>query len=352
MESKFFDVIGIQIKSIYNVQRLSLSNSARAIQIEKSIGKVVNAAIIGAPNSGKSTLINKILERKVCATSNKVHTTTKLARAICYDNDTQIIFLDTPGVVTDKEQNKYKLPESMKQACKKSLSCADVIGVVHDVSNRWTKEKLHPTVLEMLNMVVNVPSFLIINKVDLLKSKKQLLDIIRNLTNGVIAGNPVPSYYTPQSKDQGFANFSDVFLVSALNGDGVKDIKEYLISNSKVRKLQYASDKWSDRSTETLIEEAARAKFLDFLAQEIPYHLETKLEYYDDNEAEGKVTCSLSVACPSERIVKLIAGAGGGRLQQIKSSLRNDLVDMIKKPVTVDINLIPKNKPSCEQEIL
>ncbi|CAK1553743.1 unnamed protein product [Leptosia nina] len=323
--------------------------STKTHQYEKSIGNVVNAAIIGAPNSGKSTLINKIIERKVCATSNKVHTTTKLARAICFENDTQIIFLDTPGVITDKEKNRYKLAESMRQACKKSLNCADVIGVVHDVSNRYTKDKLHPTVLEMLNMVSNIPSFLIINKVDLLKSKKQLLDIIRNLTNGVIAGNPVPNTSKIQKPLLGYGCFSDVFLVSALNGDGVKDIKDYLKTNSRLRKLEYSSDEWTDQPTESLIEEATRAKFLDFLSQELPYTLETRLEYFDDNEAEGKVTCSVSVECPSDRIVKLIAGAGGGRLQQIKSSLRSDLVDMIKKPVSLDINLIAKRKPSSKQ---
>ncbi|XP_050669042.1 GTPase Era, mitochondrial [Leptidea sinapis] len=311
---------------------------------EKIVGKVVNAAFIGAPNSGKSTLINKILGRKVCATSNKVHTTTRLARAICYENDTQIIFLDTPGVVTVKEQNRYKLPASMKEACKKSLNCADVIGVVHDVSNKFTKDKIHPTVTEMLNMATTIPSFLIINKVDMLKSKKQLLDIITSLTNGVIAGNPVPHSEKPKTRigEAGYSKFSDVFLVSALTGDGVQDIKNYLIRNSKLRKLQYSPDDWTDCTTESLIEEAVRAKFLDFLSQEIPYQLEIQLEYYHEDEPGEKVMCSVAVACPSERLQRLIAGAGGGRLNQIKSSVQIDLINMLNRHVSIDINLTVK----------
>lgn len=112
------------LRAVYYSSQL---NQAR----ENQVGKVVNVAIIGAPNSGKSTLINNIVERKVCSTifshhnlkinqnlilftttfqicaaSNKVHTTTKLIRAMCFQNDTQIIFLDTPGVVTEKEQKK------------------------------------------------------------------------------------------------------------------------------------------------------------------------------------------------------------------------------------------------------
>ncbi|XP_072940845.1 GTPase Era, mitochondrial-like [Epargyreus clarus] len=313
-------------------------------------GKVVNVAIIGAPNSGKSTLINKILERKICPASNKVHTTTKLTRAMCFENDTQIIFLDTPGVVTDKEQKKYKLPDTMIKACEKSLRCANVVGVVHDISNRWTKESLHSYVIDMLHMAHNVPSFLIINKIDRLKSKKQLLAVIRNLTNGVIAGKSVPNADKHDGKKplQGYSHFSDVFLVSALNGDGVKDVKEYLIKNAKPANLQYTPEEWTDQTPETLIEEAVRAKFLDFLAQEIPYNLISQLEYYEELEGGNKILCSVIVECPSERLMMLIRGAGGGRLQQIKSHVRNDLIDMFKKTVEIDIKLKVRNKPSTD----
>ncbi|XP_047986254.1 GTPase Era, mitochondrial [Leguminivora glycinivorella] len=311
----------------------------------KTINKVVNVAIIGAPNSGKSTLINNIVERKICAASNKVHTTTKLVRVMCFQNDTQIIFLDTPGVATEKEQKRYKLPDSMINACHKSLRCADVIGVVHDISNKWTKDNLHTDVLNMLNSAQSIPSFLIINKIDKLESKRQLLSVIRNLTNGMIAGNPVNGPETDSRKkrrERGYSHFSDIFLVSALNGDGVKDIKDYLISNAKPASLHYSPEEWTDQTPESLIEEAVRAKFLDFLAQELPYNLKIELEYYEN--LDEKIICSVSVECPSDRIARLISGAGGGRLQQIKSQTRNDLVDLFKKPVVISIQLKVKPK--------
>ncbi|KAF9409633.1 hypothetical protein HW555_011062 [Spodoptera exigua] len=315
---------------------------------ERNLGKVVNVAIIGAPNSGKSTLINKVTERKICAASSKVHTTTKLVRAMCYENDTQIIFLDTPGVVTEKEKKKYNLPDSMMGACHKSLRCADVVGVVHDVSNRYTKDVLHSDVINMLNVIADVPSFLIINKIDKLKSKNQLLGIIRSLTNGMIAGNPIPGSErrkrnTENKLEKGYSKFSDVFLISALNGDGILDIKNYLISNAKTAGYQYALSEWTDQKPETLIMEAVRAKFLDFLAQEIPYKLNVQLEYYEEIEEQDKILCAVVVECPNERLLRLIAGAGGGRLQQIKSHVRNDLVDLFKKTVIIDLQLKVKN---------
>ncbi|XP_047020680.1 GTPase Era, mitochondrial [Helicoverpa zea] len=318
---------------------------------ERNLGKIVNVAIIGAPNSGKSTLINKVTERKICAASNKVHTTTKLVRAMCFYNDTQIVFLDTPGVVTEREQKKYNLPESMIKACHKSLRCADVVGVVHDVSNKYTKDYLHSDVINMLNFIAETPSFLIINKIDKFKSKAQLLSTISSLTNGFIAGNPIPGSGKSKSKDKGekkpekgYSKFSDVFLISALNGDGVQDIKNYLVSNAKTANFQYSPSQWTDQRPESLIEEAVRAKFLDFLAQEIPYKLNVQLEYYEEIEEQDKILCSVAVECPNERLVRLIAGAGGGRLQQIKTHIRNDLVDLFKKTVVLSLSLKIKSK--------
>lgn len=81
---------------------------------------------------------------------------------------------------------------------------------------------------------------------------------------------------------------------------------------------------------------------MDFLAQELPYNLKTELEYYDDEEE--KIICSVTVECPSERVARLISGAGGGRLQQIKSQTRDDLTDLFKKPVVISILLKAKDK--------
>ncbi|KAM3962359.1 GTPase Era, mitochondrial [Aphomia sociella] len=328
-----------------NFLRTIFYSSQANLEKEKQLWKVANVAIIGAPNSGKSTLINNIVERKICAASSKVHTTTKLVRAMCIENCTQIIFLDTPGVVTEKEQNKYKLPTSMINACHKSLNCADVIGVVHDVSNQYMKDSLHNHVSTMLEGVKSVPSFLILNKIDKIKSKKQLLDIIRNLTNGFIAGKPIPGSRKDNNKkvQRGYSHFSDVFLVSALNGDGVKEIKDYIIGNAKPASLHYSPTDWTDQTPESLIEEAVRAKFLDFLSQELPYNLKIQLEYYDE-VTEDKTICSVIVECATERIAKLISGAGGGRLQQIKSHVRQDLMDLFKKQVVIDIKLRVKAK--------
>lgn len=115
--------------------------------------------------------------------------------------------------------------------------------------------------------------------------------------------------------------------------------------------MHYDPSEWTDQTPEILIEEAVRAKFMDFLSQEIPYNLITKLEYFDDVAEEDKIVCSVSVECPTERLVRLISGAGGGRLQQIKSHIRHDLIDMFKKTVIIDLHLKVKKKSTSEDII-
>lgn len=120
--------------------------------------------------------------------------------------------------------------------------------------------------------------------------------------------------------------------------------QNYLVSNAKTASYQYGLSEWTDQKPETLITEAVRAKFLDFLAQEIPYKLNVQLEYYEEIKEQDKILCAVVVECPNERLLRLIAGAGGGRLQQIKSYVRTDLIDLFKKTVVIDLQLKVKNK--------
>ncbi|XP_077302064.1 GTPase Era, mitochondrial-like [Arctopsyche grandis] len=303
---------------------------------ESHIEKIIKVAIVGVPNAGKSTVINALLDRKVCATSNKVHTTKTKAEAICNVDKTQIVFLDTPGLISPKEKKKYNLPESMRLDISNCLKNSDIIGVIQDVGSPWTREFIHRGLVELLEKFDRRPSFLILNKIDLMKSKRKLLDVVRILCNNKIAGLPI-SKLSQEGPMNGFGGFSDVFMISALEGDGLNSIKEYLMKNAKPGKWLYPESDWTNQSQETLILEAIRAKFLDFLPQEIPYQLKTELEHLDDN---GKVlSCMAVVTCPSERIMKLVSGVNNGRLQQISDSVRYDLMNMFKKSITLTISL-------------
>lgn len=149
-----------------------------------------------------------------------------------------MIFYDTPGLVTENEIKKFKLESSFASAYRHAAQHADLIGVIHDVSNAWTRKELPFIVIDTLKAHPRVPSFLIMNKIDALKSKRVTLELIRTLTNDTLtnekmnkrSNKPTTNESIPIKKpanadrEVSWSNFSRVFLVSAITGSGLNDV--------------------------------------------------------------------------------------------------------------------------------
>ncbi|XP_065588302.1 GTPase Era, mitochondrial [Cyrtonyx montezumae] len=150
--------------------------------------KVLRIAILGAPNAGKSTLCNQLLGRKVFAVSKKVHTTRCKARGVITREDTQLIILDTPGLTSPLKAKRHKLEAAMLTDPWDSMKHADLVLVLVDVSDHWTRNSLSLEVLKCLSHFPQIPSVLVLNKVDLLKKKSILLGLITELTEGIVNG--------------------------------------------------------------------------------------------------------------------------------------------------------------------
>ncbi|XP_066137882.1 GTPase Era, mitochondrial [Euwallacea fornicatus] len=308
--------------------------------------KLLKVGIIGVPNSGKSTFINYLMNRKACPTSSKVHTTRFKTRSIFTEGNVQIVFLDSPGLVNENETKKFKLENSFLKDSKNVLQEADVVGVVHDVSNTFTRETLDIKIIRLLEINKNKTSFLILNKIDQLKSKRKLLDITRLLTDSCIDGKPVPSPQLKRTRHyvdkdvRAWPYFSDIFMVSSLIGDGLEDVKQYLIDSARPGKWMFPQVVWTDQTAENIIQSSVKAKLLDFLPQEIPYRLKPELEYFDLND-EGTITAVVLIKTPSVRISKLVAGTEDGRLKQIIQSVREDLQNAFKNVVKISLIMDP-----------
>ncbi|KFV45422.1 hypothetical protein N341_07699, partial [Tyto alba] len=144
--------------------------------------------IIGAPNAGKSTLCNQLLGRKVFPVSKKVHTTRCKARGVVTYEDTQLIILDTPGLTNPFKVKRHKLDQAMLTDPWDSMKHADLVLVLVDVSDHWTRNSLSKEVLKCLSQFPQIPSVLVLNKVDLLKNKFLLLGLVTELTEGIVNG--------------------------------------------------------------------------------------------------------------------------------------------------------------------
>ncbi|MCL4130378.1 UNVERIFIED_CONTAM: hypothetical protein GTU68_058933 [Idotea baltica] len=343
-----------ELKEVFDHDPVSPQNS-----------KLLKVAIIGVPNSGKSTLINQLIGWRVCSVSQKVHTTQCNARAVSNSGSTQLVFLDTPGIVSPEEIKKYRLKHSLAADPELSLHQADLIAVLQDVSNSYTRNALHPRILRLLTLYPSIPSVLILNKVDLLKNKKLLLSITNTLTDSIVSDvrihsspkhlqidetslrnsllgiSPPPSPSPPpdvaeetgkerdpalvEALDQdtraslasfdevdmtlevaltgetrptekqvqrlisgrrGWPRFSEVFMVSALSGEGLADIKEYLLTQAKDHAWMYSDDVITDQSPQEIALSAVREKCLNHLSHNVPYELQFKLLYWDLSDGE------------------------------------------------------------------
>ncbi|XP_013098495.1 GTPase Era, mitochondrial [Stomoxys calcitrans] len=332
--------------------------------------KSLSIAVIGVPNAGKSTFINNLINHRVCPTSSKVHTTRKSNKAIYTTGQTQLVFYDTPGLVTQKEINKHKLEKSFKSSYRHAIQHADMIAVLHDVSNSWTRKQLHPTVIDSLKAYPQLPSVLILNKIDAIKSKRITLELIRILTNNTLSGrkhNKINKklrldeskkeeesledkshfeFEDLHNSESNWSNFSDVFLVSSITGNGLNKVHDYFIEKAKPCSWKYSSDTFTDEAPEDLIVDSVKARLLDYLPQEIPYTLEPAIEYY--NVDRNTIYASVEVVCPTKRIERLICGESNGRLRQITERVTSDLVETFGKPISFTISTRPKEKSKEE----
>lgn len=271
--------------------------------LRRENARFLKVAILGLPNAGKSTLVNTLVRRTICPTSCKVHTTIHKAEAVYSEDETQIVFMDTPGLTTDHEMKKYKLKKTFQKDPELSIQEADVVGLLQDVTNVYTRHIIPSfTVNQLKARRVGTPLILILNKVDRLKDKKVLLDLTARLT-----------------KNEEFPTFDDVFMISALNGDGVDDLRNYLLDCAKGRDWQYHGNLYTDQSLETIVTGTIRAKLMDLLPDDIPYKIIVKIEHFDVAE-DGSISTSVILECPENyyktallknkgEVIKLVAVA-------------------------------------------
>ncbi|XP_051902360.1 GTPase Era, mitochondrial [Hippocampus zosterae] len=339
--------------------------------------KVLKVAIIGSPNAGKSTLSNQLLGRKVFAVSTKVHTTRKRALGVLTEDDTQIILLDTPGLTTPSKVKRHQLEKSLLLDPWRTVTEADLIVVMVDVSDRWMCRRLDFEVLKCLARHPSIPAVLVLNKVDEVKIKDKLLDITAELTCGVVNGQklrirPVikPSLAgrrdreEPQDQDaaepgdiadgdeyalskeqlktlmnqKGWPHFKDVFMLSSLDKEDVGTLKHYLMSAAKSGTWQYHSEVLTDQSPEEMCINIIREKFLENLPQEVPYSLTQSIEFWDTDE-KGQLNILVKIHTKKETHMRMVIGTSGQMIARIAQETSEQLTSIFLRQVKLRLSV-------------
>ena len=262
------------------------------------------AALIGAPNVGKSTLINALVGSKVSIVTPKVQTTRNLIRGIAIEAESQVILVDTPGIFSPRR----RLDRAMIDSAWGSAQEADIVAALLDSRRGFATddEKVIDGLADL-----RAPKVLVLNKIDLV-DKPALLALTR-------AANQR-------------ANFAATFMISALSGDGVPDLKTWFAAHMPEGPWLYPDDQISDAPLHQLAAEITREKLYLRLHQELPYQSTVETEVWKElRDGSVRIVQSLYVERESQRTIVL--GKGGQTLKAIGAAARGEIAAAIEQPV-------------------
>ena len=254
-------------------------------------------SLIGKPNVGKSTLLNALLGEKIAIVSNKPQTTRSNLVGILTDKDTQMIFLDTPGI----HNPKTKLGECMVEAAFGSLAESDLILLL--VEPNMPLQIVKQDILEKLGNV-RTPVFLIINKIDTV-AKEPLLELMAAYSKAF--------------------PFTEIIPISALEKDGLEELKGLIRSNLDEGPFYYPEDQIADVPERQIVAEIIREKALWLLDHEIPHGIAVSIEKMKEDESRGLVHVAAEIYCEKESHKGIIIGKGGAMLKKISTLARKEM---------------------------
>lgn len=271
-------------------------------------------SIIGRTNVGKSTIINALVGEKVAAVANKVQTTRTAIRAIVNRENSQIIFIDTPGI----HKPKSKLSETMLDTAFNFIGDVDVILFVID----GTSKEIGRGDTKILEKIKEAKrkTILIINKIDMVKEKEDLLKLI--------------DLYQKEY------NFQAVIPVSALKKENVEIILDEIEKNLKEGPAYYDIEEYTDQTSRQLVEEIIREKALKFLDDEVPHglYVETeKMKFRKTKEKEEIYDVEATIYCLRNSHKGIIIGKNGNMLKKIGTYARKDLENMLGTKVNLKV---------------
>lgn len=260
-------------------------------------------ALIGAPNAGKSTLMNQLVGTKVSIVTHKVQTTRAIIRGIAMQENSQVVFIDTPGIFRPRR----KLDEAMVTTAWGGAKDADLVALLID-SERGISEDVE----KILKGMANVPqqAVLVLNKIDQVPREK-LLAITE--------------------KANAMAKFEQTFMVSALNGDGCKALLAWLASQMPKGPYLYPEDDVSDLPMRQLAAEITREKLFLRLHQELPYASHVETESWKETDKDVRIDQAIYIERESQK--KIVIGKKGETIKAISTAARKDLMEILEKPV-------------------
>jgi GTP-binding protein Era len=261
-------------------------------------------ALIGAPNVGKSTLVNALVGSKVTIVSKKVQTTRALIRGIVIEDRSQIILVDTPGIFAPKR----RLDRAMVTTAWSGAHDADLVCLLLDAKKGIDEEA--DAVFKRLDQVKH-PKFLVINKIDTV-ARETLLALAQRANERLA--------------------FAETFMVAAISGDGVADLRSAMAKVVPEGPFHYPEDQMSDAPMRHLAAEITREQIYRKLHQELPYQSTVETEAYTERK-DGSVRIEQTIFVERDSQRKIVLGKSGATIKAIGADARRELAEIVGHPV-------------------
>lgn len=258
-------------------------------------------AIVGRPNVGKSTLLNQILQQKISITSKKAQTTRHRILGIDTEGQNQVVYVDTPGLHSDEKKAINRL---MNRAASSAIGDVDLVLFVVD-STVWNDED--QMVLEKIKRSQR-PVILIINKVDQVKDKAELLPHIQHVS--------------------GLHNFADILPLTARSGEHIPVLKKIVQGYLQAGVHMFPDDYVTDRSVRFMAAEAVREKLMRLTGDELPYSTTVEVEKYETHES-GTTHIHALILVERDSQKRMVIGQGGSKLKEVGQQARRDIEKLI-----------------------
>jgi len=263
-------------------------------------------AVIGAPNAGKSTLVNALVGAKVSIVSHKVQTTRVPVRGIAIEGDSQLVFIDTPGLFAPRR----RLDEAMVDAAWGGAKDADLVVLVVDAV-KGIDEEVERILARLKD--ARTPLIAVLNKVDKVSAKEKLLALAGALQQQV--------------------PFQAVYMISALSGNGVADLKRELAARMPEGPWHYPADDLSDAPMRILAAEITREKIYNRLHDELPYATTVETTDWKERKKDRSVRIEQTIFVQRAGQKAIVLGKGGQTIKQISTEARIELAAILERPV-------------------
>ena len=276
-------------------------------------------AVVGAPNAGKSTLVNAIVGQKVAIVSPKAQTTRTRLMGVAIAGESQILLLDTPGIF----EPRRRLDRAMVAAAWGGATEADLIALVVDAETGFTR-RIEP----MLDRIAErrEPKILILNKVDLVR-KEALLELVTQFSERL--------------------SFEEIYMVSAATGDGVADLKQALAARVPEGPWHFPEDQVSDATDRMLAAEVTREQLYLQLHAELPYESAIETEKFEERK-DGSAVIHQQILVARDSQKAIVLGKGGTRIRAIGEAARKELSELLQRKVHLFLHV--KVNPKWEED--